>query len=95
MISKGQIVKFKTSMGAQGEGEVEDFTEHAVVILSPIFGRMIIEHSEIIKPLPESGIVKIDNDFQYATITLDNTYDPNKHYGQFGYLSPDIDDDGC
>lgn len=100
MIKIGQTVKFKTTMGISGEAEVEDFTEFAVVVISPIFGRLIINHSEIISNNIHEMIVPTEDQWEYSvSFPFEDQskikYETNKQYGQYGYLSPDVDDDGC
>lgn len=97
--SKGQKIKFVTQHNQKLDGEVYDSNEYAIVVINPTFGQFVIDHKDVIQDV--GGIKQqqsIDDGFEYYTLYTppsQNNYSVNNNYGGFGYLDPDVDDDGC
>lgn len=99
----GQVIKFKTPSGRIVEGTIYDCNEYALIVVNPIFGQYVIEHKDIVGSNIQEKSTTLDKDeweyyaaYNGQVMGSPGHYSPQKNYpGSFGYLSPDVDDDGC
>lgn len=100
--SIGQTIKFKTPSCRIIEGTIDDFNEYAIVVVNNIFGIFVIDHKDVIESIKEKLPTSDKDEWEYyaayngQVMGSPGHYSPSKNYpGTYGYLSPDVDDDGC